>query len=394
MKTDGFNDTALSPFDLVNGAANKLDPPAGFDGPVRTRRITDPLCLLILFSMWGITTWIGVWSIENGNIDALIHPADYKGRLCGIDEDSNGTTLPSHWHPVDIASNGVCLEECPPESILEPTSINDLICKEDDDILQIEGCAKDGTLSNDPSVLVTCGGCMYQIGSSALNFHCTPVFITPLVSKVNGEAKLQGLDTTDAFQNFDYASYTQRLIRDLRSSYPVVFGIGCGGTILIGALFLLLIRYSSLIGPLIWTSAGVGPLVLGGAGTLLFFLSNDYSLDDTGLHSNFGALFTKIVAYTLWALTGITLCSLVIMKEKISQAISVSKAVSRAVNEMPLVFVVAISQTIAFILLIGSLSYWMLLLAAPKTFDAETSTIFGNEVSHISQAHPVLVYYM
>ena len=392
-KTGEFHET-FNPFDLANGAANKLDPPAGFDGPVRTRRVTDPLCLIILLATWGVTIWIGVWSIQNGDIDVLVHPADYKGRLCGVDKDSSGQVLPAFWHPVDTVSNGICVDECPSQSNLEPASIDDLVCKENDDLLAIVGCSSDETVSNDPSVLVTCGGCMYEIGSHSLNGHCTPMSITPIISKVNGEAEAQGLDTSETFQNFENRFYIKTLMRDLRTSFPIVSGMGFGGSIFLGLICLVLFRFSCCIAPLIWISAGLVPLVLGGAGTLLFFLANDYELDQTGLHSNFKVLVVKVLAYGTWALSGIMLFVVVIMKTQIRHAISISKAASFAIKEVTFVFTVAIAQTFAFTLLVGSLAFWMLMLASSKTFTMESSNMFGYEISHISQSYSVLANYM
>lgn len=235
---------------------------------------------------------------------------------------------------------------------------------------------------------------MYEIGSHSLNGHCTPMSITPIISKVNGEAEAQGLDTSETFQNFENRFYIKTLMRDLRTSFPIVSGVGFGGSIFLGLICLVLFRFSCCIAPLIWISAGLVPLVLGGAGTLLFFLANDYELDQTGLHSNFKVLVVKVLAYGTWALSGIMLFVVVIMKTQIRHAISISKAASFAIKEVTFVFTVAIAQTFAFTLLVGSLAFWMLMLASSKTFTMESSNMFGYEISHISQSYSVLANYM
>lgn len=81
--------------------------------PKSDRRITDPLSILFLLSAWGYFIFIGVWSVRNGNPDAILHPHDYKGRLCGVSRGRNGKVLPPIWAPVDVLGNGVCVDACP-----------------------------------------------------------------------------------------------------------------------------------------------------------------------------------------------------------------------------------------------------------------------------------------
>ena len=385
---DSFN-----PFDLENGAAEKLDPPAGFDGPVKSRRITDPLCLIILIATWGVATWIGVWSIQNGDLNAIVNPVDYRGRICGVDKDSNGQVLPTFWHPVDALSNGICVNECPSQSNLEPSSFDDLICKENDDILAIEGCLSSGIVSNDPSVLVTCGGCMYKIGSVSKGDYCSPISINPIISKINIAAETNSLDSSE-FRNFEYGSFMKILMKDLYTAFPVISGMGFGGAVFLGLVFLILFRFSICIAPVIWISAGSMPFIFGGAGTLLFFLSSDYDLDQSGLHSNLKVLVVKILAYSAWAMSLIVLFSIVLLKRRIRQAISISKAASVAIKDIVFIFAIAFAQVLAFALSIGVLAFWMLMLASSRKSTEETSTLFGNELTYISQSHPALSIYM
>ena len=390
---DNFDDT-LSPFDLAMGGANKLNPSAAFDGPVKQRRMNDPLCLIFLLATWGIASWVGFWSITNGNYDTLVHPADYKGRLCGVDADSSGQVLPAYWHPVDALSNGVCIAECPTVSNLEPSTRSDLICKEEDDLLAMDGCASGGTISDDPSVLVTCGGCMFEMGSTSMNDYCNPTAIAPIIKKVNEVAEGQGQDPLDNWDSFEYTSYLQRFMRDLRTGFPIVGGAGFGGAAVFGMLYLILFRFPRCIGPTIWASAVLVPATLGGAGALLFFLANDYELDQSGLHSNFKVLTVKILSYTAWAVSGLVLFSIVIMRTQISKAISISKAASRAMREVSFTPVLAIMQIMAYAITIGVLSFWFLMIASSRKFTNESETVFGYELSYTSQAYSVLTHYM
>ena len=386
----------LSPFDLAMGAANKLDPPADFDGPVKQRRVTDPLCLIFLLANWGITSLIGVWSLQNG--DTLIHPVDYKGRICGVDKRSNGQLLPSYWYPVDALSSGVCVDECPIASMFEPTSKSQLICKDVEDLLTMDGCALSGAIvATDLSVLVTCGGCMFQTESKQLNDYCNPVSVSSLINKVNEIAVGQGKEALEGWKNFEYASYIQRLVRDLRTSFPIIAGAGFGGAVFFGFIFLLMARYPACIAPITWTSAALLPAVLGGAGTFLFFLADVYKLDQSGMHSNFRATSVLILAYIAWSFAGIMLFSVVILRKKISRAISITKAATRAISEVTFVPLFPIVQTIVYAVMIGCIAFWFLMLAASRSSAEEevaTATVYGYELSYYSQTYTVIAHYM
>jgi len=385
---------SLSPFDLAMGAANKVDPNPDFDGPVRNRRFTDPFCLIFLLVTWGITSWIGVWSIQNGKYDTLSHPVDYKGRVCGVDKGLNGQVLPSFWHPVDALSNGVCVDDCPTSSNFAPNSRSELFCKDDEDLLTMQGCTQSGTVLIDLSLLVTCGGCTFQTESKSLNGYCNPLSASSIIDKVNEAAVNQGMEALDEWKNFKYASYIQRLMRDLIISFPIIGGAGVGGAAFLGLLFLLMARCPSCIAPLTWISAVLAPAALGGGGTFLFFLADAYALDQSGMHSSFKATFVLILAYAIWSLAGVVLFSIVIMRKEICNAISIAKAASRAIREITFVPLFAIGLTVAYALMIGVLTFWFLMLAASRSSTETVTTVFGFELTYTAQEHPILAHYM
>jgi hypothetical protein len=377
------------------GAANKLNPPADFDGPVRKRRFTDPLCLMFLLVTWGITSWIGVWSIQNGNYDTITHPVDYKGRICGVDIGPNGQVLPSFWHPVDALSNGVCVDKCPTSSNFSPSSRSELICKDDGDLLTMQGCALNGTFASNMSLLVTCGGCMFQTESKSLSGHCNPLSALSVIDKVNDAAVNQGKDAFEEWKNFKYASYIQRLMKDLRTSFPIIGGAGVGGAAFFGLVFLLMARLPCCIAPLTWISAILTSAALGGAGTFLLFLADTYELDQSGMHSNFKAACVLILAYVTWSLAGIVFFSIIIMRKEIDDAISIAKAASRSIREVTFVPLFTIWLTIAYVVMIGILSFWFLMLATTRSSTEETvATVFGYELTYTSQEHSPLAHYM
>jgi len=375
----------LSPFDIDNGAADKISPPPDFDGPVRKRRITDPLCFLVLAGMWGVATWLGVWTLQKGNYSLLVNPIDYKGRICGVDEGSNGVILPSKWHAVDQLSNGVCIDECPTEINLEPASRSDLICKDDVDLLLMAACLDGGAISDDPNVLVTCGGCMYSVGIKEMKHDCVPESVADVVNKFNVAAEALALDPLTDWTRFKLQSYITRFFKDMHTALSIVAGIGIGCTIFFSVLFLVLFMFPKCIPITVWVSAILVPLTLGGGGAFLFFLSSDYEEDQSGVHSEFKALAVKVLSFATWAIAGIFFIVLFILRQKINLAISITKAAVRAVREVRLCITFPFLQLVSFLFLFIAMVLYSALLATTGVMTTQTDAVFNNEVEFTAQ---------
>jgi len=389
----------LTPFDVAMGGAKKISPPADFDGPVRSRRITDPLCLLFLFATWGVGTWIGAFNLQTGNYDVVVHPVDYRGRICGIDKDSDGKVLPKYWHPVDIFSNGVCVAECPTESNLVPTSKSDLICKDEYDLLApdntpplgLVGCSSNGVISDDPDALVACGGCMYRGGGvKNVSDYCIPSAVTPIIAKIVelAESKSMGASgnwtdfeySLEDWNSFEFATPIQRLVKDLRTVFPIFAGVGIGGTFLLGMLYIVAFLFPTCIAPAVWLSAGLIPAACGGGGALLFFLANDYKLDESGLHTDGEALFLNILAYTAWTLCGLVIIFLIRYARKINLGISMAKVASVGMRRVEMITVFAFVQFLLYAIVLGIFLLWFLMIAATEDFVWSQGKAFGNRL--------------
>ena len=363
----------LSQFDLANGALKTLDPPADFDGPVKKRRITDPLFFLLILGAWGVSSWIGVYSLQNGNYNRIVHPVDYKGRVCGVDKDSSGQILPSFWHPVDNSSNGVCVEECPIQNNFQPNSENELICRDNEDLLSMDGCSIAGVLSSDVSALIACGGCMFKTESKVLNDFCVPTDVSSVVEKVNEAYVSQGVSLSN-WSTFKYSTYMQRLARDVRTAFTIVSGVGIGGSVFLGIIFLILSIFPKGVAPMIWSSALLTPCALGGCGTYLFFLANKYSIDQSGMHTSAEAYTVLIASYVLWSVAGLVLCAVLIMRQDITKTILVAKAVTRSIKEITFSSVLAIVQMVLYLVTVGAFGFWVVLLSTTADKDYSVLT--------------------
>lgn len=387
---------SFSAFDLANGAADKISPPPDFDGPVRNRRITDPLCFLVLLAVWGVTAWLGVWALQTGDFKEFVHPIDYKGRVCGFDKDGSGNELPSLWHPVDFLSNGICVDACPSAINLEPTNKSDLICKDDEDLLQMEGCLSGSDISSDPNVLVTCGGCMYSMGIDQKKYDCIPSNVGEVIDAVNVAAEAQGLDPLNEWSTFRLQSYmtmlTEVLMKDLDTSFYVVAG-GLGGSALLGLCFLLLFLVPKCIPFTVWASAVLVPCAFGGGGTFFWFLSSTYEKDQSGVHSDLKALIMYILAITFWSISGIALISIILLRTKLNLTIALTKAGTRAIREVKRCVLLPIFQFVVYAMFLATMALLVVYFVTTADLVEKTESLFGNEVTYTTRKFPHLSHY-
>ena len=382
----------FSPFDVANGATNKLSPPPDFDGPTRHRRITDPLCLLMLLGVWGVSTWIGIWSVQKGDYSVFVHAVDYKGRICGFDKDENGDKLPTLLHPVDYLSNGICIDECPSKSNLEPTSISDLICKDKNDLLSMEGCLSGAEISSDPNTLVTCGGCMYAMGVKRIKNQCVPNSVGSVIDKVNEAAENQGLEPLTEWSRFNLQSYITRFFYDLHTSIYVLLG-GFGVSALIGLLTLFLHLFPNCIAITVWASAILVPVGFGGGGAFLWFSSSTYENDQFGIHSELKTVMVKFLTYAMWSFAGILLGSIIFLRQKITLSIALTKAGTRAIREIKKCVLFPILQFVFYTIFLGTMAVWFIYFSTTGVFVEETKTILGNDITYTVQKFTTLGHY-
>jgi len=109
----------------------KLVAPKDFDGPMRSRRCTDIIFLLLIIAGWIVFTLFGFASIglinsryiNKGNPYQLLRGSDYMGNICGTSDVVK--QLPLLWKPNSVGMNpnsfgdyvptvlGICVSSCP-----------------------------------------------------------------------------------------------------------------------------------------------------------------------------------------------------------------------------------------------------------------------------------------
>ncbi|CAK9295939.1 unnamed protein product [Gordionus sp. m RMFG-2023] len=227
LYTENDDDSLAPPMDderyvlpAGHGSPYSYDPT--FHGPIARRRFTDVICL-ILFLVF-ILFWVvlGIFGFLNGHPKRLLHPADYTGKECGIEELSDKKFL-YYFDIIQCAKLGisiikgcpttqVCVERCPNVTKVVTIFTQDkswLVCKPDLDINIKQ--------RNTPIYLVRMGYCApYVISSIPLLGRCIPTVDKDLINVLIPQA--------NAFTNYtqkDFVNSTRQLAKYLK-----VYNIG------------------------------------------------------------------------------------------------------------------------------------------------------------------------
>lgn len=386
--------TKLTTFDRDMGADVPIEAPSiDFDGPVpkSDRRITDPLSILSLLSAWGYFIFIGVWSVRNGNPDAILHPHDYKGRLCGLSRGRNGKVLPSLWAPVDVLGNGVCVDACPSgESNFAPADRLDLHCKDDADLLEIEACLGDnGKVVNDPNILIACGGCMFQLEtvSSRSNYFCQPKSTMGVLDEINTAAANAGhIEFLMEYKLFQNMPPLWRYVQGVVSSKHLVLGLGLGGAAFLGLTYMFLLQIPCAIAATVWTSTFLVPIIFSCGGYLFYTMAQEYDLDySPGVQGLTEPKAIKFLAICIWVVSGLIVGLIARLRRRIQHFISIARAAADSTRDVKVALMSPVVQFFGFLVFFLPWASFLINLASTGKSVERTSEIFdGVEITSTS----------
>ena len=396
--------TKLTTFDRDMGADVPIEAPSlDFDGPVpkSDRRITDPLSILFLLSAWGYFIFVGVWSMRNGNPDAILHPHDYKGRLCGVSRGRNGKVLPPLWAPVDVLGNGVCVDACPSgESNFAPADRLDLHCKDDADLLEIEACLGDnGEVVNDPNALIACGGCMFQLETvpSRSNYFCQPKSTMGVLDEINTAAANAGhSDFLMEYKLFQNMPPLWRYVQGVVASKHLVLGLGLGGAAFLGLVYMFLLQIPCTIAATVWISTFLVPMIFSCGGYLFYTMAQDYDLDySPGVQGLTKPKAIKFLAICIWVVSGLTVGLIAGLRRRIQHFISIARAAADSTRDVKVALLSPFVQFFGFLVFFLPWASFLINLASTGKSVQRTSEIFdGVEITSASYEYSKLTVNM
>ena len=377
--------TKLTTFDLDMGADEPIKAPSpNFGGPVpkSDRRITDPLSILFLLSAWAYFIFIGVWSVRNGNPDAILHPHDYKGRLCGVSRGSDGKVLPPRWVPVDVLGNGMCIDECPAKNNFVPSDRLDLNCKDSADLLEIEAClGDDGEIGDDPNMLIACGGCMFQLETipSKSNYFCQPKSTMGGLDEINTATAMAGRsDFLVEYKLYQNMPPLWRYVQGAISSKHFILGLGLGGALFLGIAYMFLLQIPCTIAPTIWMSTFLVPIIFSCGGYLFYTMAQEYDLDySPGVQGLTKPKAIKFLAICIWVVSGIIVGLVARLRQRIQHTISIARAAAEATKDVKETLVSPIIQFLGFMMFLLPWACFLVYLASTGKAVEQTSEIFG-----------------
>lgn len=262
----------------------------------------------------------------------------------------NGQLLPPYYIPVDILGNGICVSECPQESILRPANRSQMLCKEEKDLIGMLGCSFDGVVTENLDMLVICGGCMFQTRTFKAMDFCIPNSLSDVFTQIDQAANATGFDPMHQLNVPHYIPYIERFINDVWINRQTVLIFGLGGSVVAGFLFLFLLRIPGLAASLVWGAAMLTPAALFFGAYWCRRTAALNRLDPMEIpQSESMTQFIQYLSYILFAIAVFFLMCLAFLRRRIMLAISITKAATKAVTAFPMSVFYPIIQMLGYL---------------------------------------------
>mmetsp|Transcript_8524 Transcript_8524/g.13090 ORF Transcript_8524/g.13090 Transcript_8524/m.13090 type:complete len:646 (+) Transcript_8524:171-2108(+) len=347
----------------------KLEHSADFAGPCEKRKCTDILFLLLIIACWVAMTFLGFVvtgaipsdTLDAGNPERLINGIDYEGNICGVDSGVKSKSkiyyLPAVGTTVSIA--GVCIDSCP-----STQDTSTFICKYNvsDELTTLEYYQE-----------VSSGNCMYQEPTTDIFNYCiydtlldaaesaayqTLEEVMSSFNMSSANVSLSSDDSSDWFDDFTADIYTGKY---------VIFGFGIGVALVIGFVYLFLLRIPGVLFMLTWGIIFSILFLLLIGGVLCYTTASDWADDSS--HTTTEANSLKYFSYFLFALTGVWLLLMLVLRKRIQLALKITKEASKAVASMKLLLIWPVIQTLGVLCFLIPWIIYVLYLASSGTVE-------------------------
>ena len=341
---------------------------AGDESPVDgRRRCTDILFLLLIICSWVAMTGVGLAAtgvipsrhIKKGDPRRLVNGMDYFGNLCGITnyETANGEdtiNLPKAYPmPSGFA---VCVSSCPSE-----TNYDKFICEYDvqheidtlfdsSELVDLDVVSDSDEAKKSMYVYYTSRKqCMPQIESISFLGYCIPKL--PLgeviLSSTENSTVTNSTGTTDANEanstetttdvsipvpskaTSKSSDFFDQIMADVTNVRYVIFGFGCGMSLVLGILFLVIIQLPGFLSILVWSMIFAIDIGLIAAGYYTKGISVKWAANGIRTGNETAALF--YASYVLYGLAGLWLIIVLSLRKRIVLAISCVREAAKAI---------------------------------------------------------------
>ena len=382
----------------------KLVAPEDFDkGSVANRHCTDCFCMLLLILVWLATTAIGLYAYQNGDPRLAVYPLDYDGNVCGTDYREDMTEYPYLLY-VNSYTGGVCVRECPrltgmvsnnvtdirtlvtyagmwqPSSDSNTNNNNNNNSQLSEPELPLDFIQVAPTYVNSSDAIFCTDDICYPDNSPIASWHATGVhrglgFAYYAADTyelfwrcyLTAEAQLAIQNQTKSEAVLDIPNPQEILLTlysDVWQTKDIVFGFGFGVAFGVSFVYIFLMRLPLLLSIMIWGSIGLTWTCFGAASYFSWTTAKLYESQTPQSVSTewINALYaTSVIAAIILAILMMITCCL---RQQIQMSIGCVKEAARAINRIPIILLVPVLQSIAFIGCLGVFAFYGVHLAS------------------------------
>lgn len=345
------------------------------------RRCTDVLFLLLLIGAWAAMTGVGLAAtgiiesehIQKGDPRRLVNGMDYHGNLCGV----TNYAIPSGEDTIDLpkaypmpSGFSVCIKSCPTKTNYDLYTCEYEVQHEIDNLFSASDLT--GNLTDDNAddakkslylFYASRKQCMPQIDSISFLGYCIPKLSTnKLILTGSNSTQENSTETysteannsteTNSTVSISVAStasskrtdFFDEVMADLTNVRYVIFGFGCGMSLSLGILFLIIIQLPGLLSLMVWFMIFAIDFSLVAAAYYAKDVSVRWAASSTRSGNEAAALF--IVHYVLYGLAGLWLMTVLFLRKRIVLAISCVREAAKAIASMPVITLFPVIQVL------------------------------------------------
>lgn len=352
---------------------DKMDKPTNPDPCQIKRSHTDVLAILLLIACWVIMTGLGIDACETGNAQALFSPADYNGKICGVDSPNKDL---KYGYVINYNLDMVCLESCPKETVWDITdnAYDNMICMDD----LVSDSYKESSYLNqisDADALFDSGGglCNFEIETFHLLYYCVfdPSATFPNTSAAGDYAgekvsSIMGDADTSAGALMDF-------VADLITCKNYIFGFGFAVALFVAFAYTWLMSLGAVY-PLVW-----GSIIM----CFCFILSLGVYIYETALlwsepeYESYEITGMKALGGIFMCLAALFACLILCICSKINLCCGLVEVAGDAVRQMPVTIFFPIIQVTALVLFMLPWTFYMVYVNAQGEYDTTYKNTTG-----------------
>ena len=345
--------------------------------------------------------------LPEGDPARLINGIDYTGEICGLSTKRNEmnvsiSTLPKAYYLPSGAP--VCVKECPTEDNFQEyhcrynaeKKVSDEYDKAESSLAGSGGAVKTAMYMS----YVTSYDCMPHVATRDVMGYCVPEAAISALTEaasaamnekltaecqqddvtpfpVDGSSKYwknvqQPMNCTAARKGIKISAsfldpatkdgFFDRANADLKTSQWWIIGFGCGVAMVIGFVYLTLLKVPGVLTVMVWGLINLVLACLLGLGYYMYLMSDKW--DEEGGHSDTEILGMKYCGYFFGGLGGVWALFICCIRKRIKLAVGCVKEAAKSIQAMPVITVYPVFQVAGVLVFLVPWIVYMTYLAS------------------------------